>query len=192
MPQLPGPTASGPAYALEYAKLTTEELATLSALNDALRVVTAKAKELGLTRTRELVSKLKDPENAVTEYSIRGTHLCESWKDLQVDALVPQDVIHRADVNLDFRKPGAEKSWEWDMEFFYDRPEAFQDINPIWLMHNLYAPVDDEGQQPMVTIGKALAIDKLELTVTTTEHFYYDITSRRWLKSSELFGDASQ
>ena len=179
---IPAPSASPERAA--YRHITTAELITLNALNDALRVVTAKASEIGIDRSSAMAPRRDDAADSMADFSVHGVNLYECWKscDFENDCVV--DVIYRSDISLDFRMPGSEQRWLWDMDFYYDRPDALQDMNPTSLMHDLYKPGKDG--KPVVPLEKALRVDHLKLTITTTERYIYDIASQKWLQHSDL------
>lgn len=178
------PAPSAPPERVAYRHITTAELSTLNALNDALRVATAKAKEIGIARSRAMASRRDDAADSMADFSVNGVNLYECWKSCDFDNDFLAEVIHRSDTSLDFRMPCSEQRWLWDMDFYFDRPDALQDINPISLMHDLYKPGKDG--KPLVPLEKALRLDHLELMVITTERYIYDIASQKWLQHSDL------
>lgn len=163
--------------------LETTHLAKLHELNEGLRLVTEKIKALGLAKTRELMAQRE----------ANGRNMCDFHLSAWVSYVAktdPNDIhasgdyegLYGTGIRLDFTIPGSASGWEGDMEFFYDRPDVLGDMNPIWLMHELYKPGDDG--KPPVTLQECLKIDSIEVAIITTEKYVFDLPTKLWLKDA--------
>ena len=168
--------------------MTECEIEQLRGLNEALKLVTARAKEMGLESTRALMDLQNSNGGELCSFHLVATVSYDrKWDDEDPNAIGYSDIIHATRFLINFSADGSDRRWEPDMEFAYDRPAVLQDMIPVWLMHELYKSKEDGI--PEIPLHDCLKIDTINLTVTQSQTYVLDVQTKQWLKNIDVNGD---